>query len=109
MHLLFITPLCTLHTSQPITLTQRAQVFHDDIRGFRNYCLQDTQQYGRLVELLDEQDGGGWELLSDMLRGDKSALQLTQHRFLVPKSKQGQGGGGKGGLGGFTLPWQSKQ
>jgi len=46
---------------------------------------QDSEgNYERLVEVLDVDDGAGWGFLSMLLRGEASALQLSQHRFLSP-------------------------
>lgn len=60
-------------------------VFHEDLGAFREYCLEDSEgNFDRMVQVLDEGEGEGWNFLSALLRGDASALQLSQHPFLSP-------------------------
>ena len=71
---------------------------------FCSLCgLQDPPRYTLLVAFLDEDDGAGWELLSQLLRGGSSALELLRHRFLSPSVAAVQQG--ERNKGGFTLPW----
>ncbi|WIA19004.1 hypothetical protein OEZ85_003668 [Tetradesmus obliquus] len=60
-------------------------VFHEDIGLFKEYCLQDEDNFGGFVEFMDERDGSGWELLGQLLKGSQPAGQLLRTaRFFLP-------------------------
>ena len=67
--------------------------------------MQDPTRYSNLVSFLDEGEGAGWELLSLMLRGGSSALELMRHKFLVHSSPIQPQPSNTNGTGGFKLPW----
>ena len=56
-----------------------------DMHATHSTHTQDSDgNFERVVEVLDEDDGAGWDFLSALLRGEASALQLSQHPFLSP-------------------------
>jgi hypothetical protein len=67
-------------------------VFHEEVEALREYCLGDEEVYGGFVELMDEQEGAGWEMLGELMHGRVAAGQLLQ------QSKFLQG-----------LPWQLQE
>lgn len=38
--------------------------------------------FERLVEVMDAEGASGWSLLRELLKGEVSALQLSQHPFV---------------------------
>lgn len=53
-------------------------VFHEDIALFKEYCLQDEDNYNGFVEFMDMHRGAGWELLDRLLRGETAAGELLR-------------------------------
>ena len=58
-------------------------VFHEEVEALREYCLGDEEVYGGFVQLMDEEEGAGWEMLGELIRGRVAAGQvLRQSSFL---------------------------
>lgn len=55
-------------------------VFASDTRAFRKYCLNEADWSVPTI-LLDEFDGAGWQLISDLITGSRSAKELEQNAF----------------------------
>eukprot|EP00878_Enallax_costatus_P042877 GHUV01050381.1.p1 GENE.GHUV01050381.1~~GHUV01050381.1.p1 ORF type:complete len:402 (+),score=133.27 GHUV01050381.1:1444-2649(+) len=62
-------------------------VFHEDIGLFKEYCLQDEDNYSGFVGFMDMHRGAGWELLDKLLKGETAAGELLRTcRFFSPVS-----------------------
>jgi hypothetical protein len=56
------------------------EVFVWGLEDFQRYC-RDEPDWQAAVQLLDADDGAGWELLRDMCAGSAGASELAASRF----------------------------
>lgn len=59
-----------------------ADIFKKDIQEFRYYC-EAEQIWGPLVELLDEKDGAGWDLLDKMLFSREAVADNLRKGYIL--------------------------
>ncbi len=60
-----------------------ADIFEKDMDEFRDYC-QAEEIWGKVVDLLDENDGAGWELLKAMCFAREKASEMNNIKGDIP-------------------------
>eukprot|EP00775_Hariotina_reticulata_P006747 gene6747-6967_t len=51
-------------------------VFHEDLALFKEYCLQDAENFAGFVDFMDDRGGAGWDFLEQLLAGRTAAGEL---------------------------------
>jgi hypothetical protein len=51
-------------------------VFHEDLSLFKEYCLQDAENFAGFVDFMDDRGGAGWDFLEKLLAGRTAAGDL---------------------------------
>ena len=60
----------------------RQPLFPDDLMGIRDY-FRAEEDFGFVVEFLDESNYSGWDFLLSLVRGEECESLVLSHPFLI--------------------------